>query len=761
MSTTRAKIFVRGAVQGVGFRPFVFRLANDLRLGGSVSNSSEGVAIDAEGETEDVEKFLNRLQHEPPPNARIRDLDFSFVEPVGVQQFEIRESTGAGKKTAEVLPDIATCDDCLREIFDPANRRYLYPFTNCTNCGPRFTIIESLPYDRANTSMKHFAMCPECEREYNDPTNRRFHAQPNACPVCGPRVELIDHKERLDQQHSAIALAAHMIRIGKIVAVKGIGGFHLLVDAANDHAIQRLRERKRREERPFAVMFPTLDSVRSVCEISQLAEDILCSPKCPIVLLPLADAQTHRLTISPNIAPNNPTLGVMLPYSPLHHIIMRELNMPVVATSGNVTDEPICTDEVEARERLRNIADFFLVHNRPIIRHADDSVVRVVLDREMIIRAGRGYAPISISVAQSKHTILAVGAHLKNTVALQHGDTAIISQHIGDLETKQANCAFQKIAADLQIFYDAKPEFIACDLHPDYSSSRFAREQNCPVSQVQHHHAHILSCLADNEVEPPVLGVAWDGTGLGTDGTIWGGEFLHVTNKGFDRVAHLRSFRLPGGDPAIKKPARSAIGLLYEIFGKEMQRNADSPPLVHTPPQELNVLLNMLERATNAPMTSSIGRLFDAVASLIGLRHASSFEGQAAMELEFASEPNVTDDYPFSIIDDKPIVLDWQQTIIAILNDLARNVPTKTIAAKFHNTLVEMIVEIATRIGEKTVALSGGCFQNKLLLTRAVTRLKENGFDPLWHHRVPTNDGGIALGQLIAASKQNPHDVCA
>jgi hydrogenase maturation protein HypF len=755
MSTTRARIFVRGAVQGVGFRPFVFRLANELQLHGSVCNSSQGVTIEAEGESQRIETFINRLKSDKPPRASIRDLDCSFADPIGLANFEIRQSAEAGDRNAQVLPDIATCDDCLHEIFDPTDRRYLYPFTNCTNCGPRFTIIESLPYDRANTSMKSFAMCEECEAEYHDPNNRRFHAQPNACSRCGPHLELFDDNELLEQNHSAVALAAHMIRMGAIVALKGIGGFHLLADASNHEAILTLRRGKHREEKPFALMFPTSEAVGSVCELSEIEAQLLRSPPAPIVLLKRLQ---HRTNLAPSVAPGNPNLGIMLPYSPLHHVLMRDLNFPIVATSGNLGDEPICTNEVEARQRLHGIADFYLVHNRPIVRHADDSVVCSVLGRELLLRGGRGYAPLSIPSAKSNRTLLAVGAHLKNTVALKRGDTIVISQHIGDLETKEAHCAFEKITADLQNFYEAKPDVIACDLHPDYSSTAYARERGIPVVSVQHHYAHVLSCLADNQLEPPALGVAWDGTGLGTDGTIWGGEFLFVNSSGFNRIAHLRTFHLPGSDTAIKQPFRSAIGLLYEIFGKEMHRYSEFPLFANSSKSDLAVIRQMLEHGTNTPVTSSIGRLFDAVASLIGLRQKSNFEGQAAMELEFAANAETVDTYPFAIHEDKPLVIDWEPTIISIIDDVTQRAAIETIAKKFHNTFAEIIVQVAERIGQETIALAGGCFQNKLLLTLAVTQLKAHGFKPVWHQRVPTNDGGIALGQIMAAMRESTGD---
>ncbi|HET7623693.1 MAG TPA: carbamoyltransferase HypF [Verrucomicrobiae bacterium] len=816
-----------GAVQGIGFRPFVYRLATELKLAGSVSNSSQGVSIEIEGERDLLDLFFHRLKTEKPPLAKIQNAEILFHKPAGRKGFEILQSDARGEKRALILPDIATCPDCLREIFDPANRRYLYPFTNCTNCGPRFSIIESLPYDRANTSMKIFEMCSECESEYHDPRDRRFHAQPNACPKCGPQLESWQAAKNsqptiLANRHDALLAAAEAVREGKILALKGIGGFQMIVDARNEKAVQKLRERKRREEKPFALMFPSLDSVQEISTVSELEQSLLLSAESPIVLLnKKPKTQNSKFKITESVAPKNPYLGVMLPYSPLHHLLMRELGFPVVATSGNVSDEPICVDERDAFERLRGFADVFLVHNRPIIRHMDDSIARVVLGREMILRRARGYAPMPISVSgfgfevsnleisdseklktqNSKlKTILAVGAHLKSTVALNAGNQIFISQHIGDLETEQAFAAFRKTTRDLPMLYDAAPERIACDLHPDYLSTKFAKEpgNGTPTFSVQHHYAHILSCMAENRLSGSVLGIAWDGTGLGEDQTIWGGEFLLVNETSFQRVAHLRTFRLPGGDASAKQPRRAALGVFWEIFGDELFARPDLIPLDKSQrplsrpsdtlspaqsggeeaiksgaemfskksldqfsPNELAVLRKMLAGKVNSPLTSSAGRLFDAAASLIGLRHRSSFEGQAAMELEFAIQQGIEDRYAFEISGGAPLVLDWEPMISAMLEDLRLGTEIGIISAKFHNTLVEMIVEIARRIGEWKIALSGGCFQNQYLLERAVQRLRAEGFCPHWHQRVPTNDGGIALGQIIAASRANANETAA
>ena len=762
----RLKLAIRGAVQGVGFRPFVFRLASELKLCGWVNNSPQGVFIEAEGAREQLVKFLLRLDSEKPPRSFIQSLESLWLDATGYEKFEIRESESAGEKSAFVLPDIATCPDCLREIFDPKNRRHFYPFTNCINCGPRFSIIESLPYDRANTTMKKFAMCPACQREYDNPHDRRFHAQPNACPVCGPHLELWNPAgEKIFANHQALLAVASAIRRGKIVAVKGIGGFHLMADARNENAVQLLRERKHREEKPFALLFPSLESVKMICEVSPLEERLLHSPEAPIVLL--QKIEDHKSQIADAIAPANPNLGVMLPSNPLHHLLMADLKFPVVATSGNLSDEPICIDENEALERLGGIADFFLIHDRSIARHVDDSIVRVMLDREMVLRRARGFAPLPIALnsqlsALNSQPILAVGAHLKNSVALAVGKNVFISQHIGDLETEPANNAFRRVIADFEKLYDVRPQIVGADLHPDYLSTKFAGESGIPKRiSVQHHIAHVLSCMAENEIVPPALGVSWDGTGYGANGEIWGGEFFQIADMHIERIAHLRPFRLPGGDKAVREPRRPAIGLLYEVFGDVAFEMSHLPPLRDISPIESSALKGMLHRKLNSPKTSSVGRLFDAVASLVNVRQQMRFEGQAAMELEFALAGIETDEsYEVRITDcglrnEKPEVnLDWEPMLKSLLTDLNGGVPTGIISAKFHNALAEAIVSVAKKNGLERVVLSGGCFQNRYLTERVVRRLREENFQPYWHQRVPPNDGGIALGQVVAALRE-------
>ena len=723
-------------------------------MNGWVGNSPQGVSIEAEGEPEKLRSLLLRIEAEKPSRSFVQGMESSFLDPVGFTAFEIHESTSDGSRTAIVHPDIATCPECLSEILDVRDRRYLYPFTNCTNCGPRFSIIESLPYDRANTTMKGFTMCAECQAEYEDPLDRRFHAQPNACPKCGPQIELWDPKGRTaGNGHEGLLTAAEAIRNGKIVAVKGLGGFHLIVDAANDHSVRTLRKRKHREEKPLALMLPSIESAESLCELSDLEKRLLASPERPIVIL---KTKVLHGNISPNIAPDNPYLGCMLPYTPLHHLLMRELGFPIVATSGNLSDEPICIDEGEALTRLRGIADLFLVHDRPIVRHVDDSIVRVMAGRETVIRRARGFAPIPIAIRQNGESILAVGAHLKNTIAAAEDGQAFISQHIGDLETPEAFGAFKDVIGSLKRLYDISPSAVACDGHPDYMSTRFAVDSGIPRHSVQHHYAHVLSCMADNELEAPVLGIAWDGTGYGDDGTIWGGEFLRVGSDGFERVAHFRTFPLPGGDKAVREPRRAALGVLYEDLGDVTFDLLETEPVRSFDRTELSLIHKMLANGLNSPMTSSVGRLFDAVASLIGLRQIVSFEGQAAMELEFAMGALHTDErYECDLLvnEDGPATVDWGSAISDIIADVQFGVCRALIAARFHNMLAETIVRVARHVGETSVALSGGCFQNKYLLERSVSRLSEEGFRPYWHQRVPTNDGGISLGQTLAAAR--------
>lgn len=743
----RLRVVIKGAVQGVGFRPFVFKLASSLDLKGWVINSSQGVFIEVEGGREVLKQFLIRLDTDKPGHAFIQSLESSYLDPEGFSRFEIRTSQDAGEKTVVVLPDIATCPECLAEVFDPANRRYLYPFTNCTLCGPRYSIIETLPYDRPATSMKGFVMCADCQAEYEDPNDRRFHAQPNACPVCGPRVYAVDRSGNEISSHlAAIDEVVGALQSGRIIAVKGLGGFHLMVDARNNEAVKELRRRKRRNEKPFAIMAPSLETVEDYCVVSDLEKRLLFSSESPILLLQRKSGQTSE-QLAEEIAPGNPTLGMMLPYTPLHHILLWKINAPVVATSGNISDEPICIEESEALQRLGRLADLFLFHNRPILRHVDDSVVRVMADRELVIRRARGYAPLPIAVKTTGEPVLAVGAHQKNTVALLVGENVVMSQHLGDLETEQTLNAFEQCIDSLKTLFDIAPRRVYCDQHPDYLSSAYARETGIPLDKVQHHRAHVASCMAENQLTGSVLGVAWDGTGAGDDGTIWGGEFLKGGAAGLKRIAWLRTFPLPGSTQAVKEPRRSAMGLLFEIFREQITDLSDLPTLQAFTEDEMRVMLQMLQKGINSPLTSSAGRLFDAVASLVGIRHMATFEGQGAMELEFALSGLHTDEY-YSFGSSE--ILDWGPMIKEVIYDWRQGTAAGIISAKFHNTLVEMIIAVARRAGERQVVVSGGCFQNRYLTERTIERLSSEGFSPYWHQRVPPNDGGIALGQIYS-----------
>ncbi|WP_017302921.1 carbamoyltransferase HypF [Spirulina subsalsa] len=750
----RLKLTIRGLVQGVGFRPFIYRLATELGVRGWVNNSAAGVFVEVEGREVQLKAFLRRLEEEKPGRSRIDELETVTLDPIGYPDFTIRASV-TGEKTALVLPDLATCPDCLAEIFDPHNRRFHYPFTNCTHCGPRYTIIRALPYDRPHTTMAGFPMCPDCEAEYHNERDRRFHAQPNACPRCGPQLAFWTKEGNVTTQgEEALQQAIHALQTGQILAVKGLGGFHLMADAQNARAITQLRERKRRPDKPFAVMYPSLATVKADCWVSPLEAELLQSPEAPIVLLrkrpqpPLVEA----------VAPLNPNLGVMLPYTPLHHLLLQGVNRPLVATSGNLANEPICTDEGEAVQRLGGIADVFLVHNRPIVRAVDDSVVREMAGKGVILRRARGYAPLPIPTrfpVPSEAKILGVGAHLKNTVAVCVRDQVFLSQHIGDLETPQAYGAFREVIESFQRLYEFTPEQVICDLHPDYLSSQYARDQGLPWQGIQHHCAHIWAVLAEHNLwDQSVLGVAWDGTGYGLDGTIWGGEFLrfdpphHLT-----RIAHLRPFPLPGGDRAIREPRRSALGLLYAIGGADLWQNpAYRSFLEPFSPSEQSILATSLAQGLNCPLTSSIGRLFDGVASLTKLCQKASFEGQGAMQFEFSlPEHPRAESYPLPWRDISPLQLDWHPLILALLEDLKLNIPLSEVSAKFHNSLIDSIGAIAQQIGVNRIVLSGGCFQNKYLLETGVTRLREQGFQVYFPVVCPPNDGGIAFGQIVAA----------
>jgi hydrogenase maturation protein HypF len=743
---------VTGQVQGVGFRPYVLRLARAYELQGWVKNDGQGARLHLEGRADCVASFINALKSSPPPMRVVR-CETEAVDVAHLSSFTIQASDTSMPPTACLTPDMALCPDCLRELFDSTNRRYRYPFINCTHCGPRYSILHRIPYDRAHTTMRDFTMCPACQAEYEDPGDRRFHAQPNACPACGPHLWFEQASGAVTHRRDeALQETVRRLRDGHIIAVKGLGGFHLCVDAFQEEAVLRLRERKRRDEKPFALMFPNLDVLREHCEVSDEEATLLQSTAAPIVL-----ALRKADTLPRCLAPGNPLLGVMLPYTPLHHLLLHDFNAPLVATSGNLSDEPICYDNEDARARLGALADGFLMHNRPIARSVDDSVVRWMAGRPMMLRRARGYAPSPVHTrASTQEPLLAVGGHMKNTVTLLHGSDAIISQHIGDLETLPSQHAFQEAIKMLSGLYHVRPARIACDMHPDYVSTAYAHARDAQVIPVQHHHAHIVSCMEDNGLEGAVLGVAWDGTGYGADGTIWGGEFLRATRSTYQRVGHLRPFRLPGGDHAAREPARAAWGVLVELFGNDaLQKTRDMPMFTHFSPKQRDILLHVIAQGTHAPLTTSAGRLFDAAASLLGIRQQCSFEGQAAMELEY-----VAMQCPAS--KQKPVkamvsgsMLDWGPLMLDMCNAFQNGESRAVLAWRFHAWLADALAAIAAQSGNSQIVLSGGCFQNKLLLECAIDALRARGLCPYWHRHVPCNDGGISLGQASVAAERN------
>lgn len=750
----RLAVNVRGVVQGIGFRPFVYGAATQRGLAGWVRNRTDGVRIEVQGPEQSVHDFMNALNHEAPASARIEGIDTTEIPPAAETEFRILDSA-AGAVVLPTLPaDQATCAACLAEMKSPGDRRYRYPFTNCTQCGPRYTIIEALPYDRPRTTMRSFPFCDSCAAEYDDPSDRRFHAQPIACPVCGPAIELLTPDgEVLANAGAALDRTVEALRSGCIVALKGLGGFHLLVDATNAAAVAQLRQRKQREEKPFAVMFPTLAAARSVCMLSAAEERALASPAAPILLV--RRLSTSGSAIAAAVAPRNPWLGVMLPYTPLHHLLLAALARPVVCTSGNLAEEPICIDDSEARARLGGVADQFLVHNRHIVRPLDDSVARVGPSGLQFLRRARGVAPLPLPFpAVDASCILAVGGQLKSTVALGLAGQAVVSQHLGDLLSADGALLIERCVADLVEFFSVRPGLLACDLHPDYVSTRLAERLatawDVPLLRVQHHHAHVAACLAEHGLSGPVLGFAWDGAGLGSDGTLWGGEALVVDAAGFQRVAHLRPFSLPGGERAIRQPRRAALGVLYETFGAGIVERLN----VGFRTSELRVLLGMLRQHINTPRTTSVGRLFDAVACLAGVRDQVGFEGQAAMELEFAAD-GVDDDgaYPLPVGSGEPAVADWEPLIRAVLEDRGNGVAAGRISARLHNALAAFAEEVAVRVALPRVVLTGGCFQNVRLTHAVRTRLIARGFEVFMPLRYPPNDGGISLGQLWVAAQ--------
>ena len=769
-------IRVTGIVQGVGFRPFVYKLAHQEHLLGWVKNTSAGVEILIEGQEEAITHFIDRLTNEAPPLSRIDQIQVTPVVENHYKKFEIIESQDIESAFIPVSPDISICADCLHELFDPQNRRYLYPFINCTNCGPRFTITKTIPYDRPNTTMAGFPLCPDCAAEYHDPENRRFHAQPVACSVCGPHLSLVVDGQEVTNNTDVdlIRVVQNLLKEGLVVAIKGIGGFHLACDALNPEAVARLRERKRRVDKPFALMMPDLEVAKRHCFLTSAEIQLLTSRERPIVLL------SKRLdsSIVPGTAPNQNSLGVMLPYSPLHYLLFYNFDRQahneypleaIVLTSGNLSEEPIAIDNDQALAQLTSLADAFLLHNRPIHIRCDDSVVRSVsLDNEphlYPIRRSRGYAPNPLRLPWKVPQIIGVGAELKNTFCLTRDEYAFLSHHIGDLENYETYQSLEEGIEHYQNLFRIRPEFIAYDKHPNYLSTRYALERSqqeqIPCVAIQHHQAHIVSCLADNhwQTDEPVIGVSFDGTGFGDDGAIWGGEFLISSYHTYTRAAHLQYFPLPGGDRAIRFPARIALAYL-EYFGIETSENLPSFQALCA--DERQLLHTQLQHKINLVNTSSMGRVFDLVASLIGVRQAINYEAQAAIELEAIGSTDEKKPYPYDLLSAQegfkfPVQISVIKTIQSILDDFISGISPAVISGRFHRTIAEMVLEVCQMIRKKTdiqtIALSGGVWQNITLLEQTFRLLKDAGFQILTHREIPPNDGGISLGQVAVAAK--------
>lgn len=751
----RKSLLVSGMVQGVGFRPFVYRLAQDCALTGSVANTAAGVSIEIQGDTAALDTFVQRLKSELPPLARITQLsaaDIALVEEAG---FRIASTLGGASARTLISPDVALCEDCLHEMRDPRDRRFRYPFINCTNCGPRFTIVREIPYDRERTSMAEFRMCAACQKEYDDPSSRRFHAQPNACWDCGPQLQFLNADGSIRDSREPLRDCIASLGHGRIAAIKGLGGFHLACDARNPAAVNLLRERKRRVEKPFAVMVPSLEAAERLCVLDDAARRLLLSPARPIVLLPWRP----NSGLPDSIAPRNHFLGLFLPYTPLHHLLFANGHFAaLVMTSANLSEEPIVIDNQEALRRLDGIADIFLVHNRAILRRCDDSVVRPAHVGHQILRRSRGYVPRPVFLEEDFDPILAVGGELKNTVCVVRGNEAFLGQHVGDLENLESFDFFEESVAHLQHILETHPKVIAYDLHPDYFSTKWALEQKeVQHIAVQHHHAHIASCMAENHLDGRVIGLALDGTGYGTDGAVWGGEALLADYEGFDRAAHLQYVPLPGGSAAIHEPWRIAVSFLALHYGPDLA-SLSVPFITRLDPHKSATVLQMIARGVNSPMTSSCGRLFDAVSALIGLRTEINYEAQAAVELEMAASSSTDEGaYPFDLL---PQLGGWQigtRSLFAwLLDDIRKGARVEDMARRFHRGLAIILVELCERLRERhglgRVCLSGGCFQNALLFGFVSSALKEKEFAVYSHSEVPAGDGGLSLGQAVIAA---------
>ncbi|MBU2598833.1 MAG: carbamoyltransferase HypF [Actinobacteria bacterium] len=856
----RYRINVKGVVQGVGFRPFIYRLAKENRLYGWVLNSSEGVIIEVEGESKNLNLFIKNIKEKAPPMAKIDEISLEEQEPIYYKKFEIKKSVRKKGKYQLVSPDVAICEDCLSELFDKNDRRYLYPFINCTNCGPRFTIIKDMPYDRTNTTMNEFIMCENCQKEYDDPLSRRFHAQPNACSVCGPHIWLVDNKGKLVNNENPIEEASNLLKNKMIIGVKGLGGFQFACDATSNDAVKRMRMRKNRPSKPFAIMVKDVDQVKEICYLNKEEEKLLTGSQKPIVLLErkgkLYKENENNIRVCEQIARNNNYLGVMIPYTPLHYTLLRSFDKPLVMTSGNISEEPIAIENEEAIKRLGHIVDYFLFHNRDIYGRYDDSVTKIFDNKVQMVRRARGYCPYPVKLDYHSKKILAVGPHLKNTYCLADGENAFVSQHIGDLENLETMNHFTSSLSTYKNLFKIEPEIVAYDMHPGYLSTQFAKETNKEVKiAVQHHHAHIASVMAENHLKGKVIGIAFDGTGYGTDETIWGGEFLIADEFGFERVAHFRKVLMPGSEKAIERPYRMAISYLFEVYknkifkckdketdniikksGKNKLNNKITKDNLNNSEKdklenkklykediknkkseiynlfkndsnkffkgirkacrdtELKVIINQLISGFNSPLTSSCGRLFDAVSSLLSISQHNYYEGQAAVELEMVNNESTLESYPFiirkenynqsvnnlnkysikkdfkanmisenrisknekSIVSiNKNMIIDTLSIIEGIIADIKKGYKSSYISAKFHNTIIAIISKICEimykKFNIKKVVLSGGVFQNNIILNRSFRILREKGFDVFTNFQVPVNDGGISLGQAFVA----------
>ncbi|MBM2816135.1 MAG: Hydrogenase maturation protein HypF [Ignavibacteria bacterium] len=752
----RLQISIIGTLPKSNFSEFLIALAEGFKLAGSAQFADNSVEIDIEGEKADLDMFITGIMNNKPSSTYITTLEYLYLDIKKYKKFEITESKQNGYETSIILPDIAICPDCLREMNDPKDRRYKYPFINCSHCGPRFSIIESMPLERQNTSMREFDMCPLCQAEYDNQGGRRFKAPALACPVCGPRLEVLSKKGSvLSVNNNAIKNCTKALLEGLIIAMKGFGGFQLLVDARNDSAVKRLREKMEHDEKPYTVIFPNLQSVYEYCELSTVEQNLLNAPEAPVTIL--RKNKKPEIYLSKLIAPDNPYLNVLLPYSPLHNLLIQRAKIPLIAADGNLSEGQVCIENSEALKMFSGIADYFLVHNLPLRHHSEDSIVRAIAGRKTIIRRARGYTtlPVNINFISDEYNrpALALGADTQNAIAIKKNNNCLISPQISQLPIQQSNETFHSFIDDFTNFCQIQPDLIICDPNPNYYTSNFAKKNKLEKFYVQHNIAHILSCRAENRVHGKSLGISWDSAGYGLDGNIWGGEFFICIDDRIRHVAQMRKFPLPGGEIGLKDIRRAALGILYEIYGDFIFDNNsmfDRLILNNFDKKELTILKHMLEHKSNTPMTSSIGSLFDAVAVLLGLKTQSSFEGQAAMALEFAANPAITDFYNYSVNKGSILVIDWEKIIREIIDDIRYKIPTSSIAAKFHNTLVLIIESLAGYFFQNKVILSGGCFQNVLLTEKTIETLEAKHIIVYRHQLVPPNDSGIALGQVAA-----------